>query len=87
LELARVCAVASGGSMDDYAFAIEMRGKWPAADLAPPPLLSGNDLIGMGLSPGPLFKEILTRVEEEQLEGRLRTPEQAMDFVRENYAR
>jgi len=87
LELARVCAVASGGSLDDYAFATEMRGKWSAVDLAPPPLLSGTDLIAMGFSPGPLFKEILTRVEDEQLEGRLKTSEQATDFVKENYAR
>jgi poly(A) polymerase len=87
LELARICAISSDGALEDYEYAVEVRGRWSPGDLAPPLLLSGNDLIGMGLTPGPLFKEILTRVEDEQLEGRLHTPQQALDFVKENYAR
>jgi poly(A) polymerase len=48
--------------------------------------MSGDDLIVLGLPPGPLFREILTKVEDEQLEGRLQTSEQAFNFVRKNYA-
>jgi poly(A) polymerase len=73
--------------MDDYAFAVERTQEWKGEDLAPPLLISGDDLIGIGFSPGPLFKEILTRVEDEQLEGRLKTPQQALDFVKEKYPR
>ena len=51
------------------------------ADIAPPLLISGDDLIALGMPPGPLFKEILTRVEDEQLEGRLRDREEALNFV------
>jgi poly(A) polymerase len=87
LELARICRVAARESLDDYNFALEMSQKWQIEDLAPPPLVSGDDLIGIGFSPGPLFKEILTRVEDEQLEGRLKTPQQAREFVKENYAK
>jgi poly(A) polymerase len=39
----------------------------------------------MGFKPGPLFKEILTRVEDEQLEGRLTNREQALEWVRRNF--
>jgi hypothetical protein len=39
----------------------------------------------MGLVPGPLFREILTRVENEQLDGRLTTPQQALDFIAIEY--
>jgi poly(A) polymerase len=45
-------------------------------------LLTGNDLIAMGYTPGPLFKQILAAVEDAQLEGRLTEPEQAREFVR-----
>jgi tRNA nucleotidyltransferase/poly(A) polymerase len=37
--------------------------------LAPAPLIDGSDLIALGLSPGPLFKEVLDAVYDAQLEG------------------
>jgi hypothetical protein len=36
----------------------------------------------MGHKPGPLFREILHAVEDAQLEGRLKTKEEAREFVR-----
>jgi len=35
------------------------------------------------LEPGPIFRKILERVEEEQLEGKVRTKEEALELVRE----
>ncbi len=52
------------------------------AGLRPEPLLDGADLIVMGYRPGPVFKEILTAVEDEQLEGRLADKNEAQAFVR-----
>lgn len=86
LELARICGTVGPRGLDGYNFASELNGKWSPDDIAPSPLVSGDDLIRMGFSPGPRFKEILTRVEDEQLEGRLITTDQALAFVRENYA-
>ncbi len=51
----------------------------------PPPLLSGEDLKAMGYRPGPLFSEILSTVEDEQLEGRLSSPEDARRYVLEHW--
>lgn len=48
----------------------------------PPPLLSGQDLIALGLEPGPQFRRILEAVQTEQLEGRLSDAEGARAFVR-----
>lgn len=39
--------------------------------LAPKPLLIGDDLIGLGLSPGPRFRRLLGAVYDGQLEGRI----------------
>jgi poly(A) polymerase len=81
LELCRLDCLASHNSIET----IEWIGKYiaslPPEELKPAPLLSGNDLIAMGYQPGPLFSEILSAVEDEQLEGTLTTPQQAHDFV------
>ncbi len=46
-------------------------------------LISGDDLIReLHLEPGPEFREILERVEEEQLEGRISTREEALELLR-----
>jgi len=38
-------------------------------DINPAPLVTGKDLIDMGLTPGPIFTEILREIEDGQLEG------------------
>ena len=49
--------------------------------LIPPPLVSGRDLIAMGLRPGPAFKELLDTVQTEQLEGRILDREAALRYL------
>ena len=49
--------------------------------VCPKPLVSGADLIELGYKPGPEFKDILDAVYDEQLEGRVQTQQQAIDFV------
>ncbi len=45
--------------------------------IAPPPLVTGDDLIAAGLPPGPGFKVVLDLVYDAQLESRVRTPAEA----------
>ena len=53
-----------------------------------PPLISGKDLIDtFGLKPSPLFKKILTRVEEAQLSDSIKTRSEAEAWVRDFLAR
>jgi poly(A) polymerase len=47
-----------------------------------PRLLSGHDLIGLGLEPGPQFRQILTAVEEAQWEGVIKTRRGALKLAR-----
>ena len=51
--------------------------------LHPPRLMNGEDLKNMGLQPGPQFKDILTALEDAQLEGAVRTRDEADAFVRQ----
>lgn len=85
LELARIHGTAAGEDQEDYSYASRKHQEWSTEDIAPRPLISGEDLIVLGFTPGPQFKEILTRVEDEQLEGRLVDHSQALEFVLQNY--
>ena len=50
-------------------------------DVAPAPLITGDDLTAAGLHPGPLFKRVLDRVYDAQLEDRLKTKQDAMELA------
>ncbi|TWT57189.1 Poly(A) polymerase I precursor [Thalassoglobus neptunius] len=54
----------------------------PPEDISPPELIDGQDLIKMGLEPGPEFREILTAVRDAQLNNQISTTEEAVVFVK-----
>jgi len=83
LELHRLDCLGSHRSLDLYEFTREKLRNLPAEQIRPEPLLTGDDLIQAGFAPGPQFKELLTAVEDAQLEGTIRTKEEALALVRE----
>jgi putative nucleotidyltransferase with HDIG domain len=85
LELHRVDCLASHGGLEIYEFLKYQSENLPPEVIKPAPLINGRHLIELGFTPGPLFKEILTSVEEMQLENQLSTTEQALDWVKKNY--
>jgi tRNA nucleotidyltransferase (CCA-adding enzyme) len=48
--------------------------------------LSGEDLKGIGIQPGPVYSEILGALLDERLRGTLKTKEDELAFVKERYA-
>ena len=85
LELHRIHTVTKSESLEHFDFVTRRLDRWSGEDLSPSPLISGEDLITLGLRPGPSFKLILIAVEDEQLEGRLSDRESALAFVRERF--
>jgi poly(A) polymerase len=85
LELHRVDCESSHRMLDNYEFLLRKRQEFANEPIIPPPLVRGDDLIALGLKPGPKFGEILEAVETRQLEGTLRTPEEALDWVKQEY--
>ncbi len=85
LALHRIDCLSSHGDLTLYDFTREKIAAMPPDSVRPAPLLTGADLIAAGYTPGPRFKEILTAVEDAQLENRLHTSQEAMDFVRTNF--
>ncbi|HEY2140120.1 MAG TPA: HD domain-containing protein, partial [Chthoniobacterales bacterium] len=86
LELHRVDCASSHGMLDNYEFLVKKNEEFANEPIIPPPLVRGDDLIAMGLKPGPRFGEILEAVETRQLEGALRDREEALDWVKQEYS-
>ena len=85
IELARIHRQAEGEDLADVNYVLSKRAEWTEKDIFPEPVLTGDDLITMGFKPGPAFKEILTRLEEEQLEGRITDRDKALQFIKQHY--
>jgi poly(A) polymerase len=85
LALHRADCLASHGNLSTYDFIQQKRQEIPVETMRPSPLVTGDDLIAAGHIPGPKFREILSAVEDAQLEGRLRSREAALEFVRREF--
>ena len=86
LQLHRADCLASHGKLDLYEFCQEQLAALKKEHLRPPALLTGSDLIAMGFTPGPLFREILAAVEDAQLEGQLDSYRAALRFVQRKFS-
>jgi poly(A) polymerase len=85
MELHRLDCLASHRDLTLYNYVREKLAATPPQQIRPKPLVTGDDLIQAGYKPGPRFKEILSAVEDAQLEGRLQDHDAAMEFVRSTF--
>ncbi len=85
LELHRLDCLGSHGLLDNYEFSLQKLKEYSEEELRPPPLLTGEDLIGMGYAPGPIFREILCAVEDAQLGGEIADAGEARSLVRKRW--
>jgi len=82
LALHRLDCLSSHGDLTNYRFARERFESAEPEQLRPARLLTGHDLIAAGYRPGPEFSMFLDMVEDAQLEGTIRTREEALELVR-----
>ena len=85
LALHRADCLASHGNLGAYEFVEKKRNEIPPQMMRPAKLVTGDDLIAAGHAPGPKFREILDAVEDAQLEGRLLSRDQALEFVHREF--
>ncbi|MGB2645756.1 MAG: CCA tRNA nucleotidyltransferase [Candidatus Acidiferrum sp.] len=85
MELHRLDCLSSHRNLHSYDEVNRFLAETPAEEVHPQRVLTGNDLNQMGYSPGPLFSEILRAVEDAQLEGHIKTKEEAAEFVRKRF--
>jgi poly(A) polymerase len=82
LELHRLDCASSHRDLSLYEFAKEKFHSLPQEQIRPAPLITGDDLIAAGYKPGPMFKDLLTAVEDAQLEGSIASKQEAMGLVK-----
>ena len=86
LELHRLDCLSSHRNLENYEFVRRFLAETPPAEVRPARLISGDDLIALGLKPGPEFKEMLRAIEDAQLEGAIKTRDEALARVRQAIA-
>lgn len=82
LEMHRIDCLSSHGMLDNYEFLKKKIGEYAAEELKPKPFLNGHILLTLGLKPGPEFKTLLDEAYDLQLEGELKTAEEALSWAK-----
>jgi poly(A) polymerase len=82
LELHRLDCLGSHGALDHYEFLVQQAAELEKQPAIRPPLLTGNDLIALGVKPGPAMGALLAEIREKQLQDELKTPRQAKAWAR-----
>jgi poly(A) polymerase len=75
LALHRADALASGRSTDHVEYCEHLLDEW---EVDPAPLLTGDDLLALGVPQGKIYKTLLDAVREVQLDGTITTREEAI---------
>ncbi|MGO8745770.1 MAG: CCA tRNA nucleotidyltransferase [Thermoguttaceae bacterium] len=80
LAMNEAAARTGSGDLEDVLWCRERRMQ-PPEMLNPPPLVTGDDLVLHGVRPGPKYRELLDRVREAQLDGRIGTRDEALAWA------
>jgi len=83
LELHRLDCLGSYGDLGHYEYLVEQAAELEKKPAIRPPLLTGNDLIELGLKPGPALGALLAEIREKQLSDELTTPREACAWVKQ----
>ena len=86
LELHRLDCLGSHGALDHYEFLVQQAAELEKQPAIRPPLLTGDDLIALGVKPGPAMGALLAEIREKQLQDELKTPRQARTWARKRLA-
>ncbi len=83
LELHRLDCVGSHRMLDHYDFMVEQARELEQQPEIRPPLLTGDDLMALGVKPGRDMGALLEELREKQLSDELKTGDEARQWVRE----
>jgi poly(A) polymerase len=81
LELHQLDCLGSHGDLSHYNFLVEQAEELKKKPAIRPPLLTGDDLIKLGMKPGPALGALLAEIREKQLQDELKTPRQVRAWV------
>ena len=82
LELHRLDCLGSHGRLDVYDLLVREREELVRQPAIIPPLVTGDDLVALGLKPGPVLGALLNEIRDKQLQEELTGREQALEWAR-----
>lgn len=82
LELHRLDCAASHGAMQNYFFLADFKKGFEAEPILPKPLINGNDIIGLGVSPGPAVGQWKKAAYDVQLEDKFDGRDAALKWLK-----
>jgi len=82
LELHRLDCLGSHGDLGHYNFLVEQEAELNRKPALRPPLLTGKDLIELGMKPGPELGALLDEIREKQLQDELETADDARNWAK-----
>ncbi len=85
LELMKLDSLGCHRDLYNYYWLKKYAESIPDEVVRPVLLISGKDLIELGYSPGPQFKEILLSIEDLQLEGKIQDKQAALSYIGEHW--
>ena len=86
LELHRLDCLGSSGDLEHFNFLVEQAEELKHQPQIRPPLLTGNDLMALGVKSGKALGALLAEIRELQLADELQTPDAAKMWVRKKLA-
>jgi poly(A) polymerase len=86
LELHRLDCLGSSGDLEHYHFLTGQAAELAQQPEIRPPLLTGSDLIKLGMKPGKSLGVLLAEIREKQLADELKTPQAARAWAKQKLA-
>lgn len=83
LKLHKADCLGSHGDLSLYDFTLQKLDQLNNEPILPKPFLNGNDLINLGIKPGPIYKSILSQIFDDQLEGNIKSRDEALIKLKE----
>ncbi len=83
LKLHKADCLGSHGDLSLYDFTLQKLDQLNNEPILPKPFLNGNDLINLGIKPGPIYKSILSKIFDDQLEGNIKSRDEALIKLKE----
>ena len=84
LELHRLDCLGSHSRLDIYNFLVKQAEELQQQPQLRPPLLTGDDLLSLGMKPGPLMGALLSEIREKQLQDELNSREEALAWAKKH---
>ncbi len=85
LELHRLDCMACHQNLSNYVLLLDRLEELENEPVLPKALISGRDLIELGYKPGPLFKEIINDIFNLQIEEKIKSKEEALEYLKNKF--